>query len=60
MHFLAHPQSDSEPLETTFELSDTLFAQAKIPPTNEVYLWLGVSYIAESRPLSVIVGDVHG
>ncbi len=35
-------QPDSEPLETTFELNDTLYAKAVIPPTNEVYLWLGV------------------
>ena len=39
-------QSDAEPLEATFELNDTLYAKAHIPPTNEVYLWLGVSYSA--------------
>lgn len=35
-------QPDSEPLEATFELNDTLFAKAAIPACEEVYLWLGV------------------
>lgn len=35
-------QSESDPIETTFELNDTLYAKAEIPPTDEVYLWLGV------------------
>ena len=35
-------QSGSDPIEATFELNDTLFAKAHIPPTVEVYLWLGV------------------
>lgn len=35
-------QPDSDPLETTFELNDTLYAKAEVPPTEEVYLWLGV------------------
>ena len=34
---------DSEPLEATFELNDTLYAKAHVPPTNEVYLWLGAN-----------------
>lgn len=36
-------QPGSEPLETTFELNDTLYAKATIPPTDEVYLWLGAN-----------------
>ena len=40
---LTIPQADSDPLEATFELNDTLYAKAHIPPTEEVYLWLGVS-----------------
>lgn len=28
-----------------FELNDTLYAKAKVPPTEEVYLWLGVREI---------------
>jgi hypothetical protein len=35
-------QPESDPIETTFELNDTLYAKAAIPPTDEVYLWLGV------------------
>jgi len=31
-----------EDLETRFELNDTLYATATVPPSNEVYLWLGV------------------
>ncbi|TPX18198.1 uncharacterized protein E0L32_002707 [Thyridium curvatum] len=32
-----------EPIETTFELNDTLYARAQVPPTDEVYLWLGAN-----------------
>ena len=38
-----HIQPDSEPLETTFELNDTLYAKAHVPYTDEVYLWLGAN-----------------
>lgn len=38
-------QPGSDPIEATFELNDTLFAKAEIPPTEEVYLWLGVCSI---------------
>ncbi|EFX00772.1 prefoldin subunit [Grosmannia clavigera kw1407] len=30
-------------IETTFELNDTLYAKATVPPTDEVYLWLGAN-----------------
>ncbi|ERT02707.1 hypothetical protein HMPREF1624_01008 [Sporothrix schenckii ATCC 58251] len=30
-------------IETTFELNDTLYAKATIPPTDEVHLWLGAN-----------------
>jgi prefoldin subunit 5 len=36
-------QADAEPLETTFELNDTLYAKAEVPATEEVYLWLGAN-----------------
>lgn len=36
-------EPDANPLETTFELNDTLYAKANIHQTDEVYLWLGVS-----------------
>lgn len=42
-HRLIGSQEESDPIETTFELNDTLFAKAEVPPTNEVYIWLGVS-----------------
>jgi Prefoldin subunit len=35
-------ESDAD-METTFMLADTLYAKAKVPPTNNVCLWLGVS-----------------
>ncbi|KAK8243676.1 Prefoldin subunit-domain-containing protein [Phyllosticta capitalensis] len=41
--FLETRKPDSDPIETTFELNDTLFAKAQIPPTEEVYLWLGAN-----------------
>lgn len=34
---------DADPLEATFELNDTLYAKAHVPPTEEVYLWLGAN-----------------
>ncbi|KAJ4365820.1 peptide chain release factor 1 [Neocucurbitaria cava] len=35
--------STPEPLETTFELNDTLYARASVPISDEVYLWLGAN-----------------
>jgi len=29
-------------IKTTFELNDTLFAEAELEETDEVHLWLGV------------------
>ncbi|EON65174.1 hypothetical protein W97_04411 [Coniosporium apollinis CBS 100218] len=43
VRFLQTRTPDSEPIETTFELNDTLYAKARIPPTEEVYLWLGAN-----------------
>jgi Prefoldin subunit len=42
VQFLKTRDKDSEPIETTFELNNTLFAKANVAPTDEVYLWLGV------------------
>lgn len=42
---LTNFKEDAEPLESFFELNDTLFAKAQIPQTEEVYLWLGVCHI---------------
>ena len=35
-------QDEAEPIETTFELNDTLYAEAELEDTDTVYLWLGV------------------
>ncbi|KAL8912256.1 MAG: hypothetical protein Q9171_002711 [Xanthocarpia ochracea] len=43
VQFLHSRKPGSEPIETTFELNDTLYAKAVIPPTDEVYLWLGAN-----------------
>ncbi|KAI0007298.1 Prefoldin, subunit 3 [Xylariaceae sp. FL0662B] len=43
VRFLKTRTGESDPIETTFELNDTLFAKASIPPTDEVYLWLGAN-----------------
>ncbi|KAI0321146.1 Prefoldin subunit-domain-containing protein [Amylostereum chailletii] len=33
----------SKPLQTTFELADTLYAEAELEDTDAVYLWLGAN-----------------
>jgi hypothetical protein len=33
---------DEQPLKTTFELNDTLYAEAEVEESDVVYLWLGV------------------
>ncbi|KAI0116154.1 Prefoldin, subunit 3 [Hypoxylon sp. NC0597] len=43
VRFLKTRTEESDPIETTFELNDTLYAKASIPPTDEVYLWLGAN-----------------
>ena len=34
--------STKGPIRTTFELNDTLYAEAELDDTDVVYLWLGV------------------
>ena len=41
--------SGNAPLKTTFELNDTLYAEAELEDTDTVYLWLGVR-VAEVSP----------
>lgn len=41
--FLKLQKDKTDSLETTFELNDTLYAKATIPPTDEVFLWLGAN-----------------
>ena len=36
-------QSNPHHVEATFELNDTIYAKALVPPTREVYLWLGAN-----------------
>ncbi|KAL1587232.1 Prefoldin subunit 3 [Cladosporium halotolerans] len=43
VQFLASRDDDAEPLETSFELNDTLYAKANIAKVDEVYLWLGAN-----------------
>ncbi|KAH7029250.1 Prefoldin subunit-domain-containing protein [Microdochium trichocladiopsis] len=41
--FLKTRTDESDPIETTFELNETLYAKASVPATEEVYLWLGAN-----------------
>ncbi|KAI5277062.1 Prefoldin, subunit 3 [Aureobasidium subglaciale] len=43
VRFLKSRDENAEELESFFELNDTLFAKAKVPKTDEVYLWLGAN-----------------
>lgn len=43
VRFLKSRADDAEELESFFELNDTLYAKAKVPKTEEVYLWLGAN-----------------
>ena len=43
VNFLKEKKDDSESIETTFELNDTLYAKAKLDQVDSVHLWLGVS-----------------
>lgn len=43
VRFLKTRKPNAEPLETHFELNDTLYAKAQVPATEEVYLWLGAN-----------------
>ncbi|EPQ55611.1 Prefoldin, subunit 3 [Gloeophyllum trabeum ATCC 11539] len=36
-------QDEKKPLTTTFELNDTLYAEAQLEDTDTVYLWLGAN-----------------
>lgn len=39
---LVQKKEEEEVLTTHFELTETLYAKAEVPPVEEVYLWLGV------------------
>ncbi|KAL4920963.1 prefoldin subunit 3 [Aspergillus aurantiobrunneus] len=50
-------ESNAAPLETNFELNDTLYARATVDPsdTEEVYLWLGANVM-----LAYPIGEAQG
>ena len=39
---LTDAEESQKPLKTTFELNDTLFAEAELDDSDTVFLWLGV------------------
>lgn len=40
-------ENQKEPFDTQFLLSEQVFAKAKVPPTNNVCLWLGANVMLE-------------
>jgi hypothetical protein len=47
--------ASNQPLRTTFELNDTLYAEAELEDTDTVHLWLGVSLF----DLAALNSQVH-
>ncbi|KAJ2161601.1 hypothetical protein GGF46_001371 [Coemansia sp. RSA 552] len=47
--YLCEVRGTEEPVETLFEVNDTLYAHAKIPPTDTVNLWLGANVMLEYK-----------
>ncbi|CAG8555352.1 11308_t:CDS:2 [Ambispora gerdemannii] len=47
VEYLINKQDSDEPIDTTFELNDTLWAAAKVKTTETVYLWLGANVMLE-------------
>ncbi|OAA49630.1 Prefoldin, subunit 3 [Metarhizium rileyi] len=43
VRFLKLRKDETEPIETTFELNETLYSRANVPATDEVYIWLGAN-----------------
>ena len=41
-------ETSAKPIRTTFELNETLYAEADLEDTDTVYLWLGVSTTSPS------------
>lgn len=41
---LTDAEDSRKPLKTTFELNDTLFAEAELDDSDTVFLWLGVRF----------------
>ncbi|KAI8897868.1 Prefoldin alpha-like protein [Globomyces pollinis-pini] len=47
VNFLSSKRHADEPMITDFEISDTMWVKAKIPPTETVNLWLGANVMLE-------------
>ncbi|KAJ2447049.1 hypothetical protein GGF42_005539 [Coemansia sp. RSA 2424] len=45
--YLVEQRESEEPIKTLFEINDTLYAHAAIPPTESVNLWLGANVMLE-------------
>ena len=43
---LEEEEDTGKPLTTTYELNDTLYAEAQLEDTDTVYLWLGVGSLS--------------
>ena len=41
---LTDAEDSQKPLKTTFELNDTLYAEAELEDSDTVFLWLGVGF----------------
>ena len=51
-------QDETEPIETTFELNETLYSRANLPPTDEVNIWLGVCLFEDEMSAQSPEGNV--
>ncbi|KAM0747787.1 Prefoldin, subunit 3 [Meredithblackwellia eburnea MCA 4105] len=54
VEMLQKKKGKSDPFETTFELSDTLYCKGEVDEVNEVYIWLGANTM-----LSYPLDDAH-
>ena len=52
---LEDDETSKKPLVTTFELNETLYAEAELEDTEVVYLWLGVRPLYHPRPVSTVL-----
>lgn len=59
VRFLKGRKEGDAELESFFELNDTLYAKAKVPKTDEVYLWLGANVML-SYPMDEAVELLEG
>ena len=52
--------SEKKPIKMTFELNDTLYAEAELENTDTVYLWLGVNMFLKSSTNVALINFVIG